>query len=131
MTDENRALAEQLVAEIKAQVDQGKKVNKSEVMRELWKLGYTVGEISKALGVVYSFVYGVIDRTGAEIRSNTSETTTSDHIRGMWDTGMDVGAISKALNINYSWAFTVVKKYRNSGKSNRKLVDGTWVMKVV
>lgn len=107
-----------------------KSVNVSECMREMWDVGFSVGMIGKMWGVVYSWVWGVVDRKGDDVKRNSkrkNEENMSGKFRKLWDEGMDIGEISKMLNVNYSWCFMVIKKYRDGGKSNRKLVGDVWV----
>lgn len=98
-------------------------VNKSDIMRRMYDEGKLVNEISKELGVHYSFCYGVIDRyckdTGREMRKVKRESK-SDIIRSMVDRGMTVGEISKELNSNYSFVFSVVKRYREELRKGNK-----------
>lgn len=95
-------------------------MNKSEVMREMYKSGKNVSQISRELGCHYSYVYGVIQRLcqkeGLELRHDKKESK-SDVIRRMVDEGMTVGQISKKLNTNYSFVHSVVTKYKKSKES--------------
>lgn len=89
--------------------------NKSEVMRQMYKDGKSVTEISHELNANYSYVYGVIERLcnkdGVEMRKITKDSK-SDKIREMSMTGMTVGQIAKELNSNYSFVHSVVKKFK-------------------
>lgn len=90
-------------------------MNKSELMREMYKSGKSVTEISHELNANYSYVYGVIERLcnkdGVEMRKVTKESK-SDEIRKLSDEGLTVGQIAKQLNSNYSFVHSVVKKHK-------------------
>ena len=92
-----------------------KKGGKSEEFRRLYGGGMSVSEISKKLGVCYSFVYGVVSKCEGFVKKEGVESKGSV-IRRMWDEGKTVGEISRVLNSNYSYVWGVVERYRKSKK---------------
>lgn len=91
-------------------------VSKSQIMREMYDEGLTVGEIAKQLGVRYQFVYQVIHKhTKGEIRSSRgNRDTKSQMFRDLYDKGLSVGEIAKQTNSNYTFVFQVIKRYKDS-----------------
>jgi transposase-like protein len=87
-----------------------KGISKSDLFREMYDGGLTVGDISKITECHYSFVYGVIS-SSRELEKKEGESKSSV-IRRMVDEGKNPGQISKELNSNYSFVFSVVKKYK-------------------
>lgn len=88
-----------------------KGVSKSQLFKDMYDQGITVGDISKITESHYSFVYGVIS-SSRELEKKPTESK-SDVIRKMVDEGKNPGEISKILNSNYSFVFSVVKKYKS------------------
>lgn len=87
-----------------------KGVSKSQMFKELYDSGISVGDISKITECHYSFVYGVISESREIVKKDT--VSKSDTIRQMYENGMTTGEISKKLNSNYSFVFSVIKKYK-------------------
>lgn len=84
--------------------------HKSDMFRQLFDMGLTVGDISAVTGSHYSFVYGVISSSRTiEKKEGTSK---SDLIRSMAEEGKTAGQIAKELNSNYSFVHSVIKKYK-------------------
>ena len=91
--------------------------SKSEKIRELFKEGQSIGQISKTLDSNYSFVYGVVQtyclKNGLEMKTNSlSKDSKSDEIRRLFKEGKTIGEIAKILNSNYSYVWIVCDKYR-------------------
>lgn len=100
--------------EIKKEVVEMKKVNKSEVMRKLFKDGKSVSEISKEMNVNYSYVYQVVSKMDGFEKKKDKGERKSDVIRKLWKEGKSVGEISYELRTNYSYVWKVVDDYRRS-----------------
>ena len=92
-------------------------MSKSDVFVEMYKEGFSISEIGRISGSVYSFVYGVIDRKVGINRVGKGNKK-SDRIRSLYDDGMEVSEIVKWFfkngeYINSSYVWNVVNKYRN------------------
>lgn len=87
-----------------------KGASKSDLFRQMYDGGMTVGDISKVTESHYSFVYGVIS-SSRELEKKEGESK-SDIIRKMAAEGKTAGQIAKELNSNYSFVHSVVKKYK-------------------
>lgn len=100
-------------------------MSKSEMMRSMWDEGRTIADISKELGCVYSYVYGVIDRyelsKGNDIRgAKKTGSSKADKVRALYEAGMEIGDICREMvkegvYINYSYCWSIVNKVRKQG----------------
>lgn len=99
---------------------QVKKDSKSNEMRNLYKEGMSVADISRKLDVCYSFTYQVCQRFSKKSGDEKFDTNQpesikqSDNFREDFDAGMNVGEIAKKYNANYSWVWTVVDNHRKA-----------------
>lgn len=107
-----------MLKELKVKVENGE-ISKSEMFRQLYEADYSISEISKKTGNVYSFVYSVIerhcDKNGLELRTKSKDSETkASKFRELYDEGLTIGEIAKELNSNYSYVWSVIDKYRKN-----------------
>lgn len=90
-------------------------MNKSEMMREMFKKGKTVSEVSHELNANYAYCYGVYQRWQTKLGNDyhmMKGETKSNKIVEMFKSGKTVSEIAKELNSNYSYVWSVCNKVR-------------------
>lgn len=107
-------------------MEMGKKVSKSEMIREELKKGLSVGEVSRKLGIRYQYVYGVSRGVEFEVKKGERkvvlvkidgvEMSRSDGIRLLWGKGVERGEISRRLKCQYQVVWGVVEDEVRKGK---------------
>lgn len=89
--------------------------SKSQKMIKLYNEGLEVGEIAKAMGVRYNFVYNVVSndcrKAGTEIRVTRKQGSVKASIVELIEAGKTNTEISKELGKNYNYVFKVRKEY--------------------
>ena len=89
--------------------------SKSSKMLALYNEGMEIGEIAKAMGVRYNFVYNVVSndcrKTGTEVRVTKKLGSVKSSIVELINQGKTNTEISKALAVNYNYVFKVRKEY--------------------
>jgi transposase-like protein len=89
--------------------------SKSQKMIKLYNEGLEVGEIAKAMGVRYNFVYNVVSndcrKAGTEIRVTRKQGSVKESIVELIEAGKTNTEISKELGKNYNYVFKVRKEY--------------------
>lgn len=89
--------------------------SKSNKMVKLYNAGLEVGEIAKAMGVRYNFVYNVVSndcrKAGTEIRVTRKQGVVKEAIIALIKDGKTNAEISKQLGKNYNYVFKVRKDY--------------------
>ena len=89
--------------------------SKSSKMVTLYNEGCEIGEIAKAMGVRYNFVYNVVSndcrKAGTEIRVTRKQGSVKESIVKLIEAGKTNTEISKELAKNYNYVFKVRKEY--------------------
>ena len=89
--------------------------SKSSKMLALYNEGMEIGEIAKAMGVRYNFVYNVVSndcrKAGTEVRVTKKLGSVKSSIVELIEQGKTNTEISKALAVNYNYVFKVRKEY--------------------
>lgn len=89
--------------------------SKSSKMIKLYNAGMEVGDIAKAMGVRYNFVYNVVSndcrKAGTEIRVTRKQGSVKESIVELIEAGKTNTEISKELGKNYNYVFKVRKEY--------------------
>ena len=92
--------------------------SKSAKMLKLYNDGMEIGEIAKAMGVRYNFVYNVVSndcrKSGVEVRVTKKQGTVKTSIIELIQENKTNTEISKALAVNYNYVFKVRKEYEAS-----------------
>ena len=95
-----------------------KEGTKSSKMIALYNAGMEIGEIAKAMGVRYNFVYNVVSndcrKAGTAVRVSKKKGTVKANIVELLEEGKTTTEISKALQINYNYVFKVRKDWEPS-----------------
>lgn len=90
-------------------------ISKSNKMKQLFELGYSVKEISTMLNVRYNFVYNVISNyvnvNGIETVKQVNKESKKDLIIELFKQGKSRKEISIELKTNYNYVFNVIKEY--------------------
>lgn len=95
--------------------------SKSAKMLSLYNSGMEIGDIAKAMGVRYNFVYNVVSndcrKNGTEVRVTKKQGTVKTSIIQLIDDGKTNTEISKALAVNYNYVFKVRKEYEAAARA--------------
>jgi DNA invertase Pin-like site-specific DNA recombinase len=90
--------------------------SKSQKMKELFKLGLEVKEISKIMGVRYNFVYNVISNLiiveGLKVEKVKRESK-KDKVKELFLQGKTVKEIAIELKTNYNYIYKIVKELKS------------------
>jgi len=89
--------------------------SKSSKMVQLYNAGCEIGEIAKAMGVRYNFVYNVMSNecrmAGTEVRVTRRQGSVKKSIIELIEQGKTNTEISKLLGKNYNYVFKVRKEH--------------------
>jgi DNA-binding NarL/FixJ family response regulator len=93
------------------------KTSKSSKMKDLFNLGYEVGEISKLMDVRYNFVYNVVSNyvitNGIEVVKKEGSSK-KDKVWALLDEGKTVKEIAIELKTNYNYVYKLRKDWIQS-----------------
>ncbi|MNO67356.1 hypothetical protein D3C76_581610 [compost metagenome] len=91
-------------------------VSKSQAMKDLADLGYTIKEISEMTKTRYNFVYNVVSNyfnLNQDFRIEAPQKAgKKEEIIALYKEGMSNKAISIQLRTNYNYVFNVLKQYK-------------------
>ena len=89
--------------------------SKSSKMWALYNEGMEIGDIAKAMGVRYNFVYNVVSnacrKEGTEVRVTKKLGSVKQSIIELIQAGQTNTEISKELKVNYNYVFKVRKEF--------------------
>ena len=90
-------------------------MSKSKKMLALYNEGLEIGEIAKAMGVRYNFVYNVVSndcrKNGTEVRVTKKQGAVKESIVQLLEQGKSKTEIQKTLGTNYNYVFKVEKEW--------------------
>lgn len=100
-----------------ANIISNEEVSKSSKIKDLFLLGLTIKDISKALNIRYQFVYNVVtnfvNTAGIEVVTE-ERTSKKGTIIELYLQGRTNKEISIELKVNYNYVFKVLKDYKLS-----------------
>jgi transposase-like protein len=88
--------------------------SKSSKMVQLYDQGMEIGEIAKAMGVRYNFVYNVLSnncrKNGEVVRVSKKLGSVKESIVQLIEAGKTNNEISKELGVNYNYVWKIRKE---------------------
>ncbi|MNB67094.1 hypothetical protein D3C75_135770 [compost metagenome] len=98
-----------------------KAISKSQMMKDLADLGYSIKEIAELADVRYNFVYNVVSNyfnLNQDFQiENTAKAGKKDEIIAMYLQGKKNKEISIELKTNYNYVFNVIKTYKAANQT--------------
>lgn len=104
-----------------------KAISKSQMMKDLADLGYSIKEIAELADVRYNFVYNVVSNyfnLNQDFQiENTAKAGKKDEIIAMYLQGKKNKEISIELKTNYNYVFNVIKQYKLANTTTEEVIE--------